>query len=160
MNAPVVDWLLSSLARRLYASLDLGLLTLLEAPPDQYELFVDRHLADPVRGLTYVLGLAVAERPAPPPEPLRGVVTWSERFVGAAHGLADFRAMRPDELRRAAGEFGQAWLELRQCLEDLAAALGVEPAFTRALGDDRERGYRDRVRRLFDDLEAERTGPA
>lgn len=108
--------------------------------------------------VAYVLGLAVSERPAPPPESLPGLVTWSERFFAAARALAPFRTLSPADSRPTVGEFEQAWLELRQCLADLAAALGIEVTFLRGLGDDRERMYRDRLHRLSADLDAERAG--
>src|SRR5689334_4504473 len=63
----VVDWLLSSLARRLYGAVDLGLLSCLELPPPEYARFTARHFIEPMRALALVVRLAVSEAEDSPP---------------------------------------------------------------------------------------------
>src|SRR5204863_9733035 len=80
----VLDWLLSSLARRLYGAVDLGLLSCLELPPPEYARFTARHFTEPMRALAVVVRLAVSEaNESPPAAPLEGLYVWTEAFVSA-----------------------------------------------------------------------------
>src|SRR5688500_10693030 len=119
----VVDWLLSSIAQRLYGAIDLGLLRCLECPADDYAQFVDVHVAQPLLALAAVTRLAVAQRaPVRPIHPAVRVTRGVQQFVAAVAALAWFRELQLQAVARAADDVGAAWAELRQCLVDAAAA--------------------------------------
>ena len=153
----VLEWLLSALARRLYGAVDLGLLSCLELPPEEYVHFVARHFTEPMRALARVIQMAVAEtRLAPPLGPLEGVYVWTEAFAAALSTARQFRSLPTDEVRGVADALKRAWGELHRCIRDLARALGLELSFAPATSPEGEHKYQTLLDGLARDLEAER----
>ena len=156
----VLEWLLSALARRLYGAVDLGLLSCLELPPEEYVRFVARHFTEPLRGLALVLRLAVAEsKVAPPAGPLEGVYVWTEAFAAALSTAGQFRSLPQDEVHETSEALKRCWSELHRCVRDLAAALGLELSFMPVTSPDSEPTYQALLDGLASDLEAEREKP-
>ena len=153
----VLEWLLSALARRLYGAVDLGLLSCLELPPEEYVRFVARHFTEPMRALAQVIRMAVSEtKLAPPAAPLEGVYVWTEAFAAALSTARRFRSLPPDEVRGVADALKRAWAELHSCIHELALALGLELSFVPAMSPDGGQTYQARLDGLARDLQAER----
>ena len=153
----VLEWLLSALARRLYGAVDLGLLSCLELPPEEYVRFVARHFTEPMRALAQVIRMAVAEtKVVPPAAPLEGVYVWTEAFAAALSTARQFRSLPPDEVRGVADALRRAWGELHSCIHALAVALGLELSFAPAMSPEGEHKYQTLLDGLARDLEAER----
>jgi hypothetical protein len=153
----VLDWLLSSLARRLYGAVDLGLLSCLELPPPEYARFTARHFTEPMRALALVVRLAVSEaKESPPAGPLEGVYVWTESFVAALAAVGQFRSLPMRDLRPVAQALKSAWSHLHHCIRELAAALGLELSFTPLATPEAEQQYLALLDSVTIDLEAER----
>ena len=155
----VADWLLSAVSRRLYFAAETGVIAGLEYPPERFVEFVDAHFARPTRSLAEVLRLAAAEadlRAAA--RPLEGLALWSERLAAALRSIGRFRTLPRETLREVADAFGAAWLSLRNCIQEVAAALGVEVSYLRDLPPAREEGVRQTLDGLAEELEAGRAG--
>ena len=153
----VIDWLISSLARRMYGAVDLGLIKCLSAPPDAFARWAADHFADPLRCLASVIRLAASELATPPPaEVLEGVATWADVFGTAFVRLGGFRSLPADAARDAATEVSRSWGELRDCVEELGSRLGRRPTFLDTITPEREREYRAMLTRLPADVEAAR----
>lgn len=156
-DAIVLDWLLSGLCRRLYFSAEMGLLACLEFPADQFTRFVDTRIAQPMRALAGVLKLAGADHGAPAAAaPLDGVALWAEMVPATLLVLGEFRSLTAGELRDAVERFTGAWFTLRRCIEEAAAALGVNVSFLRGLPPAREQAFRSSLDALYDELRARR----
>jgi hypothetical protein len=153
----VLDWLLSSFARRMYGAVDLGLLSCLELPPCEYARFIARHFTEPMRALAAVIRLAVTERvEAPPAAPLEGVYVWTEAFAAALSTAGQFRSLPAEQFRPLPAALRRAWSELHACILELAKALGLELSFQRATSAEAEQRYRAMLDGLASDLEQER----
>ena len=153
----VLDWLLSSLSRRMYGAVDLGLLCCLELPPPEYGQFVARHFTEPMRALAAVIRLAVPERAEPTPvAPLEGVYVWTEAFAAALSTAGQFRSLPPEEFRRVPQALRHAWSELHSCIRALAAALGLHLSFKRAASPESEQAYLAMLDSMASGLEQER----
>jgi hypothetical protein len=153
----VLDWLLSSLSRRMYGAVDLGLLCCLELPPPDYARFVARHFTEPMRALAAVIRLAVPERTeAPPAAPLEGVYVWTEAFAAALSTAGQFRSLPAEEFRGVPAALRRAWTELHSCIRELAAALGLQLSFKRATSPESEQAYSAMLDSMASGLEEER----
>ena len=156
-DAVVLDWLLSALCRRLYFAAEMGLLACLEFPTDQFTRFTDTRITQPMRSLAGVLKLAGAEHGAPAAvAPLDGVALWAEMVPATLLVLGEFRSLSAQDLRDAVERFTGAWFTLRRCIEEAAAALGVEVSFLRGLPPAREQAFRASLDVLYDELRARR----
>ena len=151
----VLDWLLSSLARRLYGAVDLGLLSCLELPPPEYARFTARHFTEPMRALALVVRLAVSEaKESPPAAPLEGLYVWTESFAAALSAVGQFRSLPRRDLRPVAQALKAAWAQLHSCIRELAAALGLELSFKPVTSPDSEQAYLALLDSVAIDLEA------
>ena len=153
----VLDWLLSSFARRLYGAVDLGLLNCLELPPPEYASFVARHFIEPMRALAVVSRLAATEAQATPPAaPLEALYVWTESFVAALSTAGQFRALPRPDLDVVASALKTAWSELHRCIRQLAAALGLHLSFKAVTSEKTEQTYLALLSSLAGDLAAVR----
>lgn len=153
----VLDWLLSSLARRLYGAVDLGLLSCLELPPAEYARFVARHFTEPMRGLAVVIRLAATEaHEKPPAAPLESLYVWTESFVAALSTAGQFRSLPRPDLHGVAAALKTAWSELNQCIRQLAGALGLQLSFKAVTSEEAERTYLAMLTTVAGDLAAAR----
>ena len=158
-DLPVIDWLLSSLCRRLYGAMDVGVLTCIDAPRDRYAAFVAEHFAAPMRALAAVTRLAAADRPElPPTEALEGVVTGTATFLFLLDEIGEFRTRPPEQVRQEADALCDRWRRLGQDARRVGASYGVELSFFSALPPDRARAYEVAADRLAEDLIAARGG--
>jgi hypothetical protein len=155
----VADWLLSAVCRRLYFAAEAGVVAGMEYPPERFVEFVEAHFARPTRALAEVLRLAAVEadlRAAA--KPLEGLALWTERLAAALRSIGQFRTLPREMLRDVADRFGAAWLSLRNCIQEVAAALGVEVSYLRDLPPAREHGVRQTLDVLADELQEGRAG--
>lgn len=153
----VLDWLLSSLARRLYGAVDLGLLSCMELPPAEYARFVARHFIEPMRGLAVVARLAATETQATPPAaPLEGLYVWTESFTAALSTAGQFRSLPRPDLDVVASALKTAWAELHRCIRQLAAALGLHLSFSAVTSEETEQRYLAVLDSISGDLAAVR----
>ena len=113
-----------------------------------------------MRSLAGVLKLAGAEHGAPAAvAPLDGVALWAEMVPATLLVLGEFRSLAAEQLRDAVERFTGAWFTLRRCIEEAAAALGVEVSFLRGLPPAREQAFRASLNSLYDELRARGTDP-
>jgi hypothetical protein len=148
----VTEWLLSALSRRLNFAAEMGVVACFEYPPDRYAGFVEAHVTKPVRALAEVLRIAAADADAPAgAEPLEGVTQWAEVLAAEMLTLGRFRSLTRAECDDSANRFTGAWAELRRCIEELSAALGVEVSYLRDMPPECEQA----VRNILDGLCAE-----
>jgi hypothetical protein len=155
----VIDWLLSSLCRRLYGALDVGVLTCLDSPRERYAAFVAEHFAAPMRALAAVTRLAAADRPeSPPTEALECVVTGTTTFLFLLDEIGEFRTRPPEQVRREADALCDRWRRLGEDARRLGGSYGVELSFFRAMPPERARAYEAAADRLAEDLIAARQG--
>jgi hypothetical protein len=152
-----IDWLLSSLCRRLYGALDVGVLTCLDSPQERYAAFVAEHFGGPMRALAAVTRLAIADRPeSPPADALENVVTGTATFLFLLDEIGEFRTLPPEQVRREADALCNRWRRLGQDARRLGASYGVELSFFRAMPPERLRAYEVAADRLAEDLIAAR----
>ena len=156
-DPPVLDWLLSSLARRLYGAVDLGLLSCLELPPAEYAQFVARHFVEPMRALAIVVRLAATEaREMPPAGPLEGLYVWTESFAAALSTAGQFRSLPRPDLHGVASALNTAWSQLNDCIRQLADALGLPLSFKAVRSEEAQQRYRSLLSNVAGDLAAAR----
>jgi hypothetical protein len=152
-----IDWLLSSLCRRLYGAMDVGVLTCLDSPQERYAAFVAEHFAGPMWALAAVTRLAIADRPEPPPKKsLEAVVTGTATFLMLLDAIGAFRTRPPEQVRREADALCDQWRRLGQDARRLGASYGLDLSFFCDLSPDRARAYEAAADQLADDLVAAR----
>jgi hypothetical protein len=152
----VIDWLLSSLCRRLYGALDVGVLTCVDSPQERYAAFVAEHFGGPMRALAAVTRLAVADRPeSPPADALQDVVTGTATFLLLLDEIGGFRTRPAEQVRREADALCERWRRLARAARLLGASYGLEElSFFRAMPAGRALAYEAAADRLADDLVA------
>jgi hypothetical protein len=146
---------LSSLCRRLYGALDVGVLTCLDSPQDRYAAFVAEHFGGPMRALATVSRLAVADRPeSAPADALEDVVTGTATFLFLLDEIGAFRTHAPEQVRREADALCARWRKLAEAARLLGACYGLELSFFRAMPADHALAYEAAADRLAEDFAA------
>lgn len=150
----VIDWLLSAFCRRLYVTAEMGVLACLEYPPERFAEFVEVQFCRPTKALAEVLRLTAAEGDvAAAAKPLEGLVLWSEMLGAAMLSMGRFREMPREDLRQVADRFGGAWFSLRNCIVEVAAALGAQVTCLRDMPAARDYAVRETLNVLREELE-------
>jgi hypothetical protein len=153
----LIDALLTMLSRRISGALDLGLVMLMEPPPERYSGYIEDHVAAPMRAAALVLRLAAAEALAEPATtPFQSIVVQTEAFVAALEDLRRFRSESETEVEATVDRLRAAFRRLRDCLLDVAERVGFRPTMASDTTPEREAFYEEILEGLHADLMAER----
>ena len=155
----LVDGLLTFLGQRAAGALDLGMVMLLEPPPERYDRYVSEHIAAPMRAAALVLRLSVAGVvPAPSLTPFDAISVDTEKFLGALGDLRGYATQSADQLNAVVDRLGKSFHRLRDSFLDVGERLGFEPTLSTDAAPERDAFYEQILDRLYSDLLAER-GP-
>ena len=134
----VVDGLLSMLARRMYGALDLGLVLLLESPREGFPRFIAAHVASPMRALSAVLVLAVAEaQDVVATSPFEALIGDTERFLGALDELGQWQSLTPEAIRKEVELLHRSAGRINDTILDIGERLCFEPSTAKDFGPHR-----------------------
>jgi hypothetical protein len=148
----LVDGLLTFLSRRMAGALDLGIVLMLEPPPERYTLFVSEHVAGPMRAAAIVLRLAVAEVvPEPARTPFEAITVDTEAFVSAVGRLSDYASMSELELKSVVDHLTGSYRRLRDSFLDVAERLDFEPGIASDTGLSEAETHDQILAGLYDD---------
>jgi hypothetical protein len=145
------------MAQRMAGALDLGMVMLLEPPPDRYARYIADHVAAPMRAAALVLQISVVRAvPVPARTPFDSIVVETEVFLAALSDLGQFVTLPADQLRAAVDRLGTSFSRLRDSFLDVGERLGFEPTLAEEATPERDAFYEQILDRLYSDLSAER----